>query len=311
MKKTVPKGETFGIRLRKDWIRNRSVYLMVIPVLLFYILFHYKPMYGTIMAFMDYSPRLGFEGSEWIWFDNFIRFFESPYCAQVISNTLILSVLGIVFGFPAPIILALLLNELKSMKFKKVVQTITYLPHFISLVVVCGIIKDFTMSTGLITDLVVLLGGERHSLIQDPDLYRTIYIVSDIWQGVGWGSIIYLSALAGVDEQLYEAAAIDGAGRFKQLINVTLPAIAPTIITMLIMKLGQVLGSNYEKTILLYNEATYDTADVISSYVYRVGLFDRDWGYAAAIGLFNSVINLLLLLAANKISKKVSETSLW
>lgn len=311
MKKVVPKGERFGTRLRKDWIRNRSVYLMVIPVLLFYILFHYKPMYGTIMAFMDYSPRLGFEGSEWIGWDNFIRFFESPYCAQVISNTLILSVLGIVFGFPAPIILALLLNELKSVKFKKVVQTITYLPHFISLVVVCGIIKDFTMSTGLITDLVVLLGGERHSLIQDPDLYRTIYIASDIWQGIGWGSIIYLSALAGVDEQLYEAAAIDGAGRFKQLINVTLPAIAPTIITMLIMKLGQVLGSSYEKTILLYNEATMETADVISAYVYRVGLLDRDWGYSAAIGLFNSAINLILLLAANKISKKVTDTGLW
>ena len=263
------------------------------------------------MAFMDYSPRLGFEGSEWIGWANFTRFFNSPYCMQLIRNTLVLSVYGIIFGFPAPIILALLLNELKSMKFKKVVQTVTYLPHFISLVVVCGIIKDFTMSTGLITDIVVFFGGERTSLIQDPNLYRTIYIVSDIWQGVGWGSIIYLSALAGVDEQLYEAAAIDGAGRWKQLLNVTIPGITPTIITMLIMKLGQVLGSSYEKTILLYNEATYETADVISSYIYRVGLLDRDWGYSAAIGLFNSVINLILLIVANKISKKVTETSLW
>ena len=311
MKKPLPKAERFGARVRKDWIRNRAVYFMVIPVILFYILFHYKPMYGTIMAFMDYSPRLGFSGSEWIGFDNFTRFFNSPYFFQLLRNTLLLSVYGIIFGFPAPIILALLLNEVKHTGFKKAVQTITYLPHFISLVVVTGIIKDFTMSTGFITDIVVFFGGERQSLIQNPDLYRTIYIASDIWQGIGWGSIIYLSALAGVDEQLYEAASIDGAGRWKQLLNVTIPGITPTIITMLIMKLGQVLGSNYEKTILLYNEATYETADVISSYVYRVGLLDRDWGYSAAIGLFNSIINLLLLLAANKISKKVTETSLW
>lgn len=311
MKKNIPNAERLGARIRRDWIRNRSLYIMVIPVLLFYILFHYKPMYGTIMAFMDYSPRLGFAGSEWGGFDNFIRFFRSPYCWQVIRNTLILSVYGIVICFPAPIILALLINEVKSQGYKKVVQTVTYLPHFISLVVVTGIIKDFTMSTGLITDIVVFFGGERQSLIQNPNLYRTIYIVSDIWQGIGWGSIIYLSALAGVSEDLYEAAAIDGAGRWKKLVNVTIPAIMPTIVTMLIMRLGQVLGSNYEKTILLYNEATYETADVISSYVYRVGLLDRDWGYSAAIGLFNSLINVILLLITNKISKKLTETSLW
>ena len=311
MKKNIPNAERLGARIRRDWIRNRSLYIMVIPVLLFYILFHYKPMYGTIMAFMDYSPRLGFVGSEWVGFDNFIRFFRSPYCWQVIRNTLILSVYGIVICFPAPIILALLINEVKSQGYKKVVQTVTYLPHFISLVVVTGIIKDFTMSTGLITDIVVFFGGERQSLIQNPNLYRTIYIVSDIWQGIGWGSIIYLSALAGVSEDLYEAAAIDGAGRWKKLVNVTIPAIMPTIVTMLIMRLGQVLGSNYEKTILLYNEATYETADVISSYVYRVGLLDRDWGYSAAIGLFNSLINVILLLITNKISKKLTETSLW
>lgn len=311
MKKNIPNAERLGARIRRDWIRNRSLYIMVIPVLLFYILFHYKPMYGTIMAFMDYSPRLGFAGSKWVVFDNFIRFFRSPYCWQVIRNTLILSVYGIVICFPAPIILALLINEVKSQGYKKVVQTVTYLPHFISLVVVTGIIKDFTMSTGLITDIVVFFGGERQSLIQNPNLYRTIYIVSDIWQGIGWGSIIYLSALAGVSEDLYEAAAIDGAGRWKKLVNVTIPAIMPTIVTMLIMRLGQVLGSNYEKTILLYNEATYETADVISSYVYRVGLLDRDWGYSAAIGLFNSLINVILLLITNKISKKLTETSLW
>lgn len=311
MKKTELKGESFSRRVQKDWVRNRSLYLLAVPVILFYIAFHYKPMYGAIIAFQDYNPRLGIRGSEWVGFDQFIRFFQSPYFGRLIKNTLLLSLYGIIFGFPAPIILALLLNELKGQKFKKTVQTVTYLPHFISLVVVTGIIKDFTQSTGLINDVIVMLGGARTSLIQNPDLYRTIYIVSDIWQGIGWGSIIYLSALAGVDQQLYEAAAIDGANRWKQMLNVTLPGIAPTIVIMLIMKMGQLFGSSYEKTILLYNESTYETADIIASYIYRVGLLERNWSYSTAIGLFNSVINLLLLVLTNKVSKKLSDTSLW
>lgn len=311
MSKANKNGESFSVRLKKDWIRNRSLYLLVTPVLLFYLMFHYKPMYGAIIAFMDYNPRLGISGSEWVGFDQFIRFFSSPYFGRLLKNTLLLSVYGIIFGFPAPIILALLLNEVKLKKFKKTVQTVTYLPHFISLVVVTGIIKDFTQSTGLINDIIVALGGTRSSLIQNPDLYRTIYITSDIWQGIGWGSIIYLSALSGVDQQLYEAASIDGAGRWKKLLNITLPGITPTIIIMLIMRMGQVLGTGYEKTILLYNEATYETADVISSYIYRSGILERNWSYSTAIGLFNSVVNLILLVITNKISKRVSETSLW
>lgn len=304
-------GERFSVRAKKDWKRNKSLYFLVIPVILFYILFHYKPMYGAVIAFQDYNPRLGVSGSEWVGFDQFLRFFASPYFGRLLKNTLLLSVYGIIFGFPAPIILALLLNELKVRKFKKTVQTITYLPHFISLVVVTGIIKDFTQSTGLINDIIVTLGGVRTSLIQNPALYRTIYIVSDIWQGIGWGSIIYLSALSGVDQQLYEAASIDGAGRWKQLLHVTLPGITPTIVIMLIMRMGQLLGTGYEKTILLYNEATYETADVIASYIYRVGILERNWSYSTAIGLFNSGINLVLLIITNMISKRVSETSLW
>lgn len=304
-------GERFSVRAKKDWKRNKSLYFLVIPVILFYILFHYKPMYGAVIAFQDYNPRLGVSGSDWVGLDQFLRFFASPYFGRLLKNTLLLSVYGIVFGFPAPIILALLLNELKARKFKKTVQTITYLPHFISLVVVTGIIKDFTQSTGLINDIIVTLGGVRTSLIQNPALYRTIYIVSDIWQGIGWGSIIYLSALSGVDQQLYEAASIDGAGRWKQLLHVTLPGIAPTIVIMLIMRMGQLLGTGYEKTILLYNEATYETADVVASYIYRVGILERNWSYSTAIGLFNSGINLVLLIITNMISKRVSETSLW
>lgn len=303
--------KSFAERVRVDFRRNRSLYLLVVPVILFYLIFHYKPMIGAVIAFQDYIPRKGISGSEWVGFDQFIRFFQSPYFGRLLRNTLLLSVYGLAFGFPAPIILALLLNELHHKKYKKAVQTITYLPHFISLVVVTGMIKDFTQSTGLINDIIVFLGGARSSLIQNPELYRTIYIASDIWQGVGWGSIIYLSALSGVDQQLYEAASIDGAGRFKQMLHVTLPCIAPTIIIMLIMRMGQLLGTGYEKTILLYNEATYETADVIASYIYRVGILERNWSYSTAIGLFNSAINLILILTANKISRKVSETSLW
>ena len=298
-------------RVKKDWKRNKILYLLVLPVLAFYILFHYKPMYGAIIAFMDFNPRLGILGSDWVGFDQFIRFFQGPYFLRLLRNTFLLSVYGILFGFPAPIILALLLNELRMAKFKRTVQTITYLPHFISLVVVTGMIKEFTQSTGIINDVIAAFGGLRSPLLQNPALYRTIYIISDIWQGVGWGSIIYLSALSGVDQQLYEAAKVDGAGRWKQLLNVTLPSIAPTIVIMLILRLGQILGSSYEKTILLYNEATYETADVIASYIYRVGILERDWSYSTAIGLFNSAINLIMLVAANRISRSLNDTSLW
>ena len=298
-------------KLRADWVRNRSLYALVIPVVAFYILFNYKPIYGAIIAFQDYTPRLGIYGSEWVGFDNFKRFFADIYFGRLMKNTLLLSFYDIIFGFPAPIILALLLNEIHNRFFKNVTQTITYLPHFISMIVVCGMLTDFSLSTGLFNDIIAFFGGERHPLLQDPSLYRTIYILSGIWQQVGWGTIIYLSALAGVDSQLYEAAQIDGANKWKQTLHVTLPGIAPTIITMFILKIGKLMSMGYEKTILLYNPSTYETADIISSYVYRIGLLDQDWSYSTAIGLFNSVINFILLILANKLSKKFSQTSLW
>lgn len=297
--------------LRSDWVRNRTLYLLVLPVLAFYILFHYKPMYGAVIAFQDYTPRLGVAGSDWVGVSNFKRFFSDIYFPRLIRNTLLLSAYEIIFGFPAPIILALLINEVRQKVLKNMVQTITYLPHFISLIVVCGMLTDFSMSTGLFNDIIVFFGGQRSPLLQNPRLYRSIYIISGIWQQVGWGSIIYLSALSGVDSQLYEAAQIDGAGKWKQLIHVTLPGIAPTIIIMLILKIGRMMSLGYEKTILLYNSATYETADIISSYIYRIGLGNLDWSYSTAIGLFNSVINLMLLMFANWVSRKFSETSLW
>lgn len=310
MKEKMTKG-TFGYRLKRDWIRNRSLYIIVVPVLLFYLLFHYKPMYGAIIAFKDYAPALGVAKSPWVGLSNFTRFFKSVYFVRLIRNTILLSVYNLVFGFPAPIILALLLNEVRNKHFKNVTQTITYLPHFISLIVVTGMLTDFSMTSGLFNDIIAFFGGERSPLLQNPKLYRTMYVASGIWQQVGWGSIIYLSALAGVDQQLYEAASIDGAGKWKQLLNVTLPGIAPTIIIMLIMRMGSLMNMGYEKTILLYNPSTYDTADIISSYIYRVGLLEQDWSYSTAVGLFNSVINFGLLIFTNKMSKKYSETSLW
>ena len=305
------KQSSFFYRVKKDWMRNRSLYLMIIPVLIFFILFHYKPMYGAIIAFKDYTPALGIAESPWVGWDNFTRFFSSVYFGRLIRNTILLSFYSLLFGFPAPIILALLLNEVKNKKFKGLTQTVTYLPHFISMIVVTGMLVDFSMTSGLFNDIIELFGGERSPLLQNPDLYRTIYVASGIWQEIGWGSIIYLSALSGVDSKLYEAAQIDGAGKWKQLIHVTLPGIAPTIIIMFILKMGTLMNMGYEKTILLYNPATYETADIISSYIYRIGLLEQDWSYSTAIGLFNSVINLGLLLITNKIARKCGETSLW
>ena len=297
--------------LKKDWMRNRSLYLLMLPPILFYVLFHYKPMYGVLIAFKDYAPRLGVWKSPWVGFKHFSRFFNGIYFKRVVRNTLLINLYNLIFGFPAPIILALLLNEIRCRRFKNMVQTITYMPHFISLIIITGMLKDFCASNGLFNDVVAFFGGSRASLLQNPRLYRTIYVGSGIWSGIGWVSIIYLAALAGVDSQLYEAAAIDGAGKWKQMIHVTLPSIAPTIITMFILRVGHLMSMGYEKTLLLYNDATYEVGDVIATYSYRMGLGDQQWSYAAAIGLFNSVINIILLLITNRLSKKLSETSLW
>lgn len=302
---------SFGYRAKKDFQRNWELYVLIIPVLIYFFLFHYKPMYGALIAFKNYKPALGFAGSPWVGFDQFARFFTSPYFGRLIRNTLVLSFELLLFGFPAPIILALLINEVHHTPFKKTVQTLTYLPHFISLVVVIGMVNDFALTNGLFNDIIVFFGGERSPLLQNPALYRLIYILSDIWQEIGWGSIIYLSALSGVDAQLYDAAAIDGAGRFQKLLHVTLPGIMPTIVTMFILRIGNLMSIGYEKTILLSNPSTYETADIISSYVYRAGLLEQSYSYSTAIGLFNSIINLVLLLIANKLSKKLADTSLW
>lgn len=304
-----PKPRKAGLIL--DIRRNKLLYVMLIPVVLFYIIFHYTPMYGAIIAFKDFSPRLGIWGSEWAGLEHFKTFFTGAYFWRTIKNTLLISFYQLLFGFPAPIILALLLNEVKHSVFKRTVQTITYMPHFISLVVICGIIKDFTSSEGIINDLIAWMGGTRQTFLLEPGLFRPVYIISGIWQNIGWGTIIYLAALTGIDMEQYEAARIDGAGRWKQLTNVTIPGIMPTIVILLILEVGRMMNVGFEKIILLYNPSTYETADVVSSYVYRVGLQDFNYSFSSAVGLFNSVINFTLLIFSNWMSRKLNDTSLW
>lgn len=297
--------------IRKVWRQNWLLYVMFIPIALYYLLFSYKPMYGILMAFQDYDPMKGVMGSEWVGLQHFIDFFQNYYFWRILRNTLVISGASIVFGFPAPIILALLLNEIGNSKFKRTVQTVSYMPHFISMVVICGMIKNFVADNGIVMDFLALFGMERQPLLNNPNAFVPIIIISDIWQGVGWGSIIFLAALTGIDQSLYEAAVIDGANRWKQTIHITIPGIAPTIIIMLILRLGSILSVGYEKIILLYNPLTYETGDVISSFVYRKGLQEMNWSYSTAVGLFNSVVNFIFLVITNGISRRVSETSLW
>lgn len=284
---------------------------MIIPVVAFYLIFCYTPMYGAIIAFKDYSPARGILGSEWIGLKNFQEFIGGFYFTRIFKNTILISLYSLIFEFPTPIIFALLLNEIKNRTFKKTVQTITYFPQFISLVVICGLIKDFTTSEGIINIIFQKFGGDGLDMLQKPGYFRPIYIISEIWQRMGWSSIIYLAALTGIENEQYEAAMIDGAGKWRQLWNITIPGILPTIVIMFILRTGNLLNVGFEKVILLYTPVTYETSDIISSFVYRKGILEFSWSYSAAVGLFNSAINFMLLICANKLSKKVSETSLW
>lgn len=317
MRNTVKRGydtavkRSFSERVRIDFKNNKIIYLIMLPMIIYYIVFCYFPMYGAIIAFKDYSPAEGIFASPWVGFEHFRNFFSNPDFVRILRNTLTISISELIFGFPAPIILALLFNEIRCRKFKSIAQTISYLPHFISLVVVCSLIKQFVTGNGVIQQLIEAAGGSNVSLLSRAEMFVPLYVISGIWQDVGWGTIIYLAALSGIDQELYEAATVDGANKFKQMLNVTLPGIAPTIIIMFILKVGTLLSVGYEKIILLYNPLIYETSDVISSYVYRIGIQNQSWSYSTAVGLFNSVINFIIVIAANKLSAKFSETSLW
>nr|WP_246627687.1 ABC transporter permease subunit [Paenibacillus solanacearum] len=298
-------------RFKKDFLLNKYLYVMMLPVIAYYAIFQYGPMYGAMIAFKDYSPMKGILDSDWVGLKHFYDFFSSYYFWRILKNTVLISAYSLCFEFPMPIILAILINEVRNQAFKRFVQTVTYMPYFISLIVICGMIKDFTNSGGVINTLLTHFGGDGLALLQKPELFRPIYILSEIWQKIGWESIIYIAALMSIDQEQYEAARMDGASRWKQITNITLPGILPTIAIMFILRMGNLLNVGFEKIILLYNPGTYDTADVINSFVYRKGLLEFGWSYSTAVGIFNSVINLMLLILANRISRKVSESSLW
>jgi len=297
---------------RRALYRDRYLIILILPVVIFYLVFAYYPMYGVIIAFKDYRVSLGIWGSPWVGFEHFIRFFQSLFFTRLVGNTFLISFYSILWGFPIPIIFALILNEFRDGIFKRVVQTISYFPHFISLVVVCGMIINFlSPQGGIVNQLIVFLGGRPINFLSMPQWFRTVFIGSSIWQGFGFGSIIYIAAISGINPELYEAARMDGAGRFRQMLHVTLPGIRGTILTLLILNIGNIMSVGFERIILLYNPATFATADVISTYVYRIGLLGAQYSYAAAIGLFNSAINIAILLTVNSVCRRTFGVSLW
>lgn len=291
--------------------QNKYLYLLIIVPLIYYAIFCYGPMYGVLIAFKDYNMAKGVWASPWVGMEWFEKFLTDPYFWKLVRNTLLLNIYGLLWGFPIPIILALMLNEVSILKFKRVVQTVSYLPHFISTVVVCGMLVNFLSLDGLVNQIMEALGMEKVQFLMMPQYFRTIFTASGIWQSCGWNSIIYLASLTAVDQEIVEAAQIDGANRWQRIRHVTLPAITPTISIMLIMQLGHLMQLGYEKIILLYNGSTYETADTIATYVYRRGILGADYSYSTAVGLFQSVIGVILLVSANKISKRLSDTSLW
>lgn len=269
-------------------------------------------MWGILISFKDFKPFIGFAGSQWVGMKHFVNFFSSPDAWRIIRNTLQLGLYSLIWGFPFPIIFALLLNEVTSLKYKKVVQTVSYMPHFLSAVVVCGMIITFLSPIrGIINQIIEMFGGNAVNFMSQAKYFRSVYIISDIWQQVGWGAIIYIAAITNVDAQLYEAAMIDGASKWRQIWSITLPCIAPTIVTMLILRTGSILEVGLEKVLLLQNPAIYETADIIATYVYRQGISGSNMSYATAIGLFSALTNLALLLSANFLSRRFSETSLF
>ena len=297
--------------IAQDMKRHWPVYCLILPTIIYYAVWCYGPMYGIIIAFNEFSPKKGITGSAWVGLRWFREFMRGPFAYRTIRNTLVINLLNLAIGFPLPIILALMLNEMRSLRYKRVVQTITYMPYFVSLVVVCGILRDFSSTDGLFGEIQRFMGYDPVNLLGDSRFFRSVYVTSELWQRLGWDSIIFLSALSTIDQELYEAATIDGAGKMKQMVHVTLPGIMPTIAILLILRVGAMMSVGHEKIILLYNGLTYETGDVVSSYVYRKGILDADFSFSTAVNLFNSIINFTLVIIANRVSARLTETSLW
>lgn len=298
--------------MKKKILHNWQLYIFILPAFLYFFIFHYIPMYGVQIAFKDFLPGKGIWGSDWVGFEHFTRFFDSYYFWDLIKNTLGISFYELIVGFPLPIILALALNEAKDGLYKRTVQTVTYAPHFISVVVMGGMIIAFlSPTTGIINHAIQLLGFDPIPFMTDPKWFKTVYVFSGVWQGTGWGTIIYLAALSGVDPQQHEAAIVDGATRWQRIWYINIPAIIPTMVILLIMNLGNIMAMGFEKILLLQNPLNLDSSNVIATFVYQAGLLDGQYSFAAAVGLFNAVINAILLVTVNYIARKTSETSLW
>ncbi|MEK3725275.1 ABC transporter permease [Paenibacillus sp. FSL H8-0034] len=291
--------------------KSKFLYTMFALPFVYFLIFHYAPMVGNLMAFQEYSIMKGFFASPWAGTKYFQQFLTDPYFWKVVRNTLMINVYSLIFYFPAPIIFAILMNELRVQLFKRVIQTVTYVPHFLSTVVVAGMLVNFLSTTGLINQITHMFGMEAKTFMSLPEWFRTIFISSEIWQGMGWNSIIYLAALASIDPLLYEAATIDGANRWHKIRHITLPGISTVATILFLLTIGHMLSVGFEKIILLYSGPTYETADVIQSFVYRRGLIDADFSFAAAVGIFQSVLSLVLIVSANSISKKVNGTRLF
>lgn len=291
---------------------NKELFLIFLPGLIYYIIFKYGPMYGVMIAFKDYGPFLGVNASPWVGLKHFINFFSNQDFFMLMKNTLLLGLYSIVWSFPFPIIFAILLNEVRNKKMKKLVQTASYLPAFLSVVVVCSMAIDMlSPNNGIINVVLSKLGMEKHYFVADPKWFRTIYIATDVWQNLGFNAIIYIAAITAIDSSLYEAADIDGCSRIKSIWYITIPCILPTIMTMLIMKTGQVFRIGAEKVLLLYTPLTHDVAEVFGTYVYRKGIQQSEYSFSTAVGLFESLVSLAILLVTNQISRRMSKTSLW
>lgn len=292
-----------------------QLYVFLLPAMLSLLIFSYWPMYGILLAFKDYNPLEGIIGSPWAdnyGFEHFIRFFKNPKSVELIWNTVVISLYGLIAGFPIPIILALGLNQLRNIKFKKLVQTVTYAPHFISIVVLVGMLNIFLSTNGgLINKIVELFGHEPILFMGDEKYWRHIYVWSGIWQGAGWSAIIYIAALAGVSPELHEAAIVDGATRMERILNIDLPSIMPTMVIILILNCGSIMGVGFEKAYLMQNPLNTGVSEIISTYIYKVGLINSEYGFSTAVGMFNSIVNAILLLTVNKIANKVSGSGLW
>ena len=304
----------FGLKKRifKDLRKNWLLWVMFLPVFLYYAIFSYAPMYGILLAFKDYKTKKGILGSAWVGFRNFERFFSAYNFELILKNTIGISLYSLCVSFPLAIVFALMLNYLRLPKLKKTVQMVSYAPHFISNVVVCGMLAIFLDSNnGMVNRLLSLLGAGPVAFLSEPGMFKTIYVLSGVWQGLGWSAIIYISALAGVDYQQHEAAIIDGATKLQRIRHVDIPAIMPTITMLLILNLGSLMGVGFEKVYLLQNDLNFNASDIIATYTYRVGMVNQDYGYSTAVGLFNTVINLTLLVTANTVSRKVNGEGLW